>query len=83
MRILETCMNGCRWSDIKRSLEALEGRELNNSIVDSLIKALLDYSLFIREGDRYVLPDRLMRDAVVGFRCFVNAVSSGGKCLKI
>ncbi|GAB6945622.1 AAA family ATPase [Vulcanisaeta sp. JCM 14467] len=83
VRILETCMNGCRWSDIKRSLEALEGRELNNSIVDSLIKALLDYSLFIREGDRYVLPDRLMRDAVVGFRCFVNAVSSGGKCLKI
>lgn len=45
LRILEVCVGGCRWSIIKKALEAMEGRELNNSIVDSLIKALLDYSL--------------------------------------
>lgn len=76
LRILEVCANGCRWSTIKMALEAMEGRELNNSIVDSLIKALLDYSLLIKEGNTYVLPDKLMRDAVVGLRCFVNAVNS-------
>ncbi len=58
---------------IKRALEAMEGRELNNSTVDSLIKALLDYSLLVKEGDIYVLPDKLMRDAVVGLRCFTSA----------
>ncbi|WP_216086137.1 AAA family ATPase [Vulcanisaeta distributa] len=76
LRILEVCVSGCRWSTIKMALEAMEGRELNNSIVDSLIKALLDYSLLIKEGNTYVLPDKLMRDAVIGLRCFVNAVNS-------
>ncbi len=51
LRILEVCVGGCRWSTIKMALEAMEGRELNNSIVDSLIKALLDYSLLIKEGN--------------------------------
>ncbi len=77
LRILETCINGCRWSDVKKSLEALEGRELNNSIIDSLIKALLDYSLLVKEGNKYILPDKLMRDAVVGLRCLANSVNSG------
>ncbi len=72
LRILETCIDGCRWSIIKRALEAMEGRELNNSTIDSLIKALLDYSLLVKEGDTYVLPDKLMRDAVVGLRCFIS-----------
>ncbi|MGC9227701.1 AAA family ATPase [Caldivirga sp.] len=72
IRILETCMNGCSWSMIKRTLEAMEGRELNNATVASLIKALLDYSLLIKEGDNYALPDKLMRDAVMGLRCFTN-----------
>ncbi|MGC8542557.1 MAG: AAA family ATPase [Vulcanisaeta sp.] len=72
LRILETCIDGCRWSIIKRALEAMEGRELNNSTVDSLIKALLDYSLLVREDDTYILPDKLMRNAVVGLRCFTS-----------
>ncbi|ADY01638.1 hypothetical protein VMUT_1433 [Vulcanisaeta moutnovskia 768-28] len=45
LRILEVCVDGCHWSIIKKDLEAMEGREFNNSTVDSLIKALIDCSL--------------------------------------
>ncbi|MGC8607170.1 MAG: hypothetical protein ACP5GZ_11110 [Vulcanisaeta sp.] len=41
LRILEVCVDGCHWSIIKKALEAMEGREFNNSTVDSLIKALI------------------------------------------
>ena len=60
LRVIETCREGCSWKDIKNSLEALEGREINDGTVSDIINNLLEYSFLIKEGRKYVIADRLL-----------------------
>jgi len=60
LRVIETCKEGCSWKDIKNSLEALEGREINDGTVGEIINNLLEYSFLIKEDKKYVLADKLL-----------------------
>ncbi|BBD73455.1 ATPase [Sulfodiicoccus acidiphilus] len=63
LRVLEACRSGCSWKDVKNSLEALEGREVNDYTVHTILRNLLEYSFLVGEGDRrYFLADPLMRE---------------------
>ncbi|MCY0850772.1 AAA family ATPase [Sulfuracidifex metallicus] len=63
LRVLETCKSGCSWKDIKNSLEALEGREVNDGTVHTILQNLLDYSFLVLEGKgKYFLADPLMKE---------------------
>jgi hypothetical protein len=42
LKVIETCKEGCSWKDIKNSLEALEGREINDGTVSEIINNLLE-----------------------------------------
>jgi len=62
IRIIKTCKDGCTWSEIKLSLESLEGRKVNDRTVYTLINNLLDYSFLIKEEKKYVLSDKLLAE---------------------
>jgi len=62
IRIIKTCKDGCSWSDIKLSLESLEGKKVNDRTVYTLINNLLDYSFLIKEEKKYVLSDKLLAE---------------------
>jgi len=62
IRIIKTCKDGCAWSEIKLSLESMEGKKVNDRTVYTLINSLLDYSFLIKEGKRYVLSDKLLAE---------------------
>jgi len=63
IRIIKACKDGCTWSDIKLSLESLEGKKINDRTVYTLINNLLDYSFLIKKENRkYVLSDKLLSE---------------------
>jgi len=64
IRVIEMCRFGCTWSDVKRTLEALEGRSINDATVKSIIDSLIDHSILIKRGDTYYLGDPLIADAL-------------------
>ncbi len=64
IRVIKSCKEGCTWSDIKASLEALEGREINDKATFKLIKNLMEYSFLIKENGKYRLSDKLLGEAL-------------------
>ncbi|BCS93639.1 AAA family ATPase [Metallosphaera javensis (ex Sakai et al. 2022)] len=56
-RVLRTCKQGCTWSDVKGSLEALEGRKINDATVLTIINNLMDYSFLVKTERGYELAD--------------------------
>lgn len=61
--ILQTCKRGCRWSDIKRAIEAKEGVRIDDKEVTGLIKNLVNASFLIKEGEVYKPTDILITKA--------------------
>ncbi|WP_390533029.1 ATP-binding protein [Sulfurisphaera ohwakuensis] len=68
LKVIETCKEGCRWKDIKNSLEALEGREINDGTVRDIVNNLLEYSFLIKEDKEYIIADKLLRE-ISDLRC--------------
>lgn len=68
LRVIEVCREGCTWKDIKNSLEALEGREINDGTVSDIVNNLLEYSFLVKVERKYVLSDKLLGD-VGNVRC--------------
>ncbi|MGC9106115.1 MAG: AAA family ATPase [Thermoprotei archaeon] len=68
LRVIETCKGGCTWKDIKNSLEALEGREINAGTVSDIVNNLLEYSFLIKEDRKYVFADKLLGE-IGNVRC--------------
>ena len=60
LKVIETCKEGCSWKEIKNSLEALEGREINDGTVHDVLNNLLEYSFLIKDGEKYVIADKLL-----------------------
>ena len=61
--IMQVCKRGCRWSDVKRAIEAKEGISVDDKEVSSLIKNLVDSSFLTKEGEIYKPADILMSNA--------------------
>ncbi|WP_243677870.1 hypothetical protein [Vulcanisaeta distributa] len=57
------CKNGCRWSDVKRMLEAKEGYRIDDKKVTELLQNLVDSSFLVKDGDIYKPSDPLITRA--------------------
>ena len=68
LKVIETCRKGCSWKDIKNSLEALEGREINDGTVSDIINNLLECSFLVKEDRKYMITDKLLEE-IIGVRC--------------
>lgn len=64
VRVITKCYSGCRWSEIKSHLEALEGRKIHDNTVKTIIDNLIEYSFFIKTKDKYELADKLLAEAL-------------------
>ncbi|AWR95719.1 AAA family ATPase [Acidianus brierleyi] len=62
LKVLETCKFGCSWKDIKNALEALEGREINDDTLYTILHNLLEYSFLIKENRKYFLADPILKE---------------------
>ena len=63
------CRHGARWSDVKRYLQAAEGRRITDSEVTKIIRNLINYGFLEKRDDVYVVPDPALRRALEGLRC--------------
>ncbi|MEZ0247646.1 MAG: ATP-binding protein [Thermoproteus sp.] len=63
LAVMRAAKNCATWSDVKRALEAAEGRAINDAEVSKLIKNLVDYSFLEKVDDGYCPPDPLIREA--------------------
>jgi AAA+ ATPase superfamily predicted ATPase len=61
LRVIEVCKEGCSWKEVKNSLEALEGRRINDNTVYNVINNLLGYSFLVEREGRYYLSDPLLK----------------------
>ncbi|MGC8543685.1 MAG: AAA family ATPase [Vulcanisaeta sp.] len=61
--IMGLCKSGCRWSDVKRILEAREGYRVDDKKITELLQNLVDASFLIKEGDIYRPSDPLITKA--------------------
>ena len=55
--------SAAKWSTIKKSLEASEGRKLPDTTVSDLLAKLVDSSFLIKESDVYRIADPLLAEA--------------------
>ncbi|BCU67959.1 hypothetical protein HS7_13960 [Sulfolobales archaeon HS-7] len=62
LKVLETCKLGCSWKDVKNALEALEGREINDDTLHTILRNLLEYSFLVKENRRYFLADPILKE---------------------
>lgn len=69
--IMKTCIRGCRWSDVKRAIEAREGVEIDDKRLSELLQNLTDASFLIKEDDEYKPADIMVSKA------FESPVSMG------
>jgi hypothetical protein len=58
--IMQVCKRGCRWSDVKRAIEAKEGISVDDKEVTNLIKNLVDSSFLMKEDEIYRPADVIM-----------------------
>jgi len=62
--ILKSIASGrTRWSEVKRSLEAQEGRKLPNATVTNLLKNLVKTSIIKEENGNYTFMDPIIENA--------------------
>lgn len=61
--IMQVCKQGCRWSEIKRAIEAKEGVRIDDKEVTGLIRNLIDASFLAKEGEIYRPTDALIAKA--------------------
>jgi len=52
------------WSDLKRALQASEGRRINDRNFTAIIKSLLETGFLTREESSYRIPDPILRRAL-------------------
>jgi len=60
---------GARWSDVKRLLQAEEGRPIGDSEVTKLLRKLVDYGFLEKRGEVYAVPDPILRRALQDVQC--------------
>ncbi|AEA12455.1 ATPase [Thermoproteus uzoniensis 768-20] len=61
--VMEMAAGCAAWSEVKRGLEAREGRTINDAEVTKLLRNLVDYSFLERRGDLYCPADPLIARA--------------------
>jgi AAA+ ATPase superfamily predicted ATPase len=52
------------WSDLKRALQASEGRRINDGNFTAIIKSLLETGFLTMEEGSYRIPDPILRHAL-------------------
>jgi len=52
------------WSEIKRKLEDIEGRTINDKTLNELLNTLIDLSIVEKRGNKYVIADPITRKAI-------------------
>ncbi|AEA12490.1 ATPase [Thermoproteus uzoniensis 768-20] len=67
--VASICRNGARWSEVKRHLQATEGRPITDYEVTKLLSNLVNYGFLEKRGDLYVVADPILRKALEGLRC--------------
>jgi Predicted ATPase (AAA+ superfamily) len=66
LRLLEALSVPLRWVEVKRFLEAQEGRKINDRIVSKYIHEMEKYGLVIKnEENKYQLADPLVKEGVL------------------
>ncbi|MEM0463211.1 ATP-binding protein [Pyrobaculum sp.] len=61
--IMEAAAECAAWSELKRAVEASEGRRINDAEITRLLKNLVDYGFLEKRGDLYCPPDPLIAAA--------------------
>ena len=62
---------GARWSDVKRLLQAEEGRPISDSEVTKLLRNLVDYGFLEKRGELYAVPDPVLRRSLRDIQCLI------------
>jgi hypothetical protein len=52
------------WSEIKRKLEDIEGRTINDKTLNELLNTLIDLSIVEKKDNKYVIADPITRKAI-------------------
>ena len=68
---LAAAAGGARWSDVKRLLQAEEGRPISDSEVTKLLRNLVDYGFLEKRGELYAVPDPVLRRALRDIQCLI------------
>ena len=61
--ILNKCIEKSSWSEIKKYIEVNEGNNIPNSVLNKMLKNLMDYSFIIKTDEGYELIDSMMKYA--------------------
>ncbi len=61
--IMEAAAECAAWSELKRAVEAAEGRHINDAEITRLVRNLVDYGFLEKRGDVYCPPDPLISTA--------------------
>lgn len=69
IHVAKVCKNGARWSEVKRYLQAVEGKPITDYEVTKLLKNLVDYGFLEKRGEIYLVPDPVLRTALQSLRC--------------
>lgn len=65
LRILEALAIPLRWVEVKRILESMEGREVNDKMVSKYLRELMRYGFIEKREERYAIADPMIREGVV------------------
>jgi len=57
-------LNYCSWSEVKRSLEILEIKEISSSILIELIRNLIDIGFIVKFKEGYIIIDPILQYAI-------------------
>jgi len=68
---LAAAAGGARWSDVKRLLQAEEGRPISDSEVTKLLRNLVDYGFLEKRGELYAVPDPVLRWSLRDIHCLI------------
>ncbi|GGP22209.1 hypothetical protein GCM10007981_17350 [Thermocladium modestius] len=58
--IMAVCKKGCRWSDVKRAIEAKEGARIDDKRLTELISNLVKASFLVADNGAYKPADVLI-----------------------
>ncbi|MEM4336072.1 MAG: ATP-binding protein [Candidatus Anstonellales archaeon] len=64
LRIMEGLVAGLRWIEVKRLLEAEEGKKVNDKMVSKYLAELEKYSFIVKTDGRYFLSDPMIQRGV-------------------
>ncbi len=65
LKLLEALITPLRWIEVKRFLEAHEGKKINDKMVTKYLHELQKYGFIIHKDGKYSLADPMIKEAII------------------